>query len=344
MRDAQTRPYPPRKEEELPEILRLRRSAAGFLVGGTMAAVQQNGYGGRQVLITGAAGFIGARLGAILVERGAHVHGTWRNREPEDAEAIRWHRVDLADEAAVRRTLEAVAPDVVFHLASHVAGSRAPDLVPLTFRDNLVSTLNLLSAVTAGAGGRLVLTGSLEEPVPGSPDAPSSPYAAAKWAATGYARMFHLLYGTAVRIARVFMVYGPGQRDERKLVPYTIRAALSGEAPSLSGGTRPVDWIYVDDVVEALLALGAIDALDPVPVDVGSGEVHTVGDVAKRICRMVDPSLAPRRGELADRPHEQVRVADIKETRRRLGWSPRVGLDQGLRETISWYRDHPATT
>jgi nucleoside-diphosphate-sugar epimerase len=81
-----------------------------------------------------------------------------------------------------------------------------------------------------------------------------SPYAAAKFAASAYGRMFHALYHTPVTILRLFMVYGPGQQDLRKLVPYVTLALLKGEMPRVSSGVREVDRIYVDDVAAGYLA------------------------------------------------------------------------------------------
>lgn len=114
-----------------------------------------------------------------------------------------------------------VQPATVYHLASHVMG--APDLqhVLPTFRANLQSSVNLLTAAAETGCGRLVMTGSLAEPEPSRGEMfPVAPYAAAKWASSGYARMFHALYGVPVVLARVFMVYGPAQKDLSKLIPY----------------------------------------------------------------------------------------------------------------------------
>src|SRR5262249_24517954 len=135
-------------------------------------------------------------------------------------------------------------PDVVFHLAGEVTGSQAHDIVPSTLANNLASAVNLLTAVTDLGCDRLVPLGSGNEPVRRGP--PASPYAAAKWAQRSYAQMFHALYGTPVTIARPFMVYGPGQPDRRKVVPYSILELLRGEAPKLSNGQRKCDWVYID--------------------------------------------------------------------------------------------------
>ena len=168
--------------------------------------------------------------------------------------------LDLADGAAVGELIDKVRPDVVFHLASHVAGAREVELVAPTFDANLASTVHLLTAVTRHGCRRFIQVGSLEEPEPGEAVAvPSSPYAAAKMAASAYARMFHGLYGTPVVLARLFMVYGPAQKDLRKLIPYLVLSLLRGREPKLSSGSREVDWIYVDDVVDGLILAAECD-------------------------------------------------------------------------------------
>ena len=154
------------------------------------------------------------------------------------------------------RALDDVRPDWIFHLASHVTGARDLAVVLPTFHGNLTTTVNLLTAATEVGCQRLVLVGSLEEPELGTAEAvPASPYAASKWAASGYARFFHANYETPVAVARLFMVYGPEQEDSRKLVPYVTLSFLRGEAPRLTSGARQIDWIYVDDAVAGLLAV-----------------------------------------------------------------------------------------
>lgn len=296
---------------------------------------------GRTVLVTGATGFIGSRLAARLADDGATVHGVWRRTPPAGDEAIRWHQADLADADASRGLLRAIRPDVVFHLAGHVVGARGLEHVLPAFADNLASTVHLLvAAAELDRQPRMVLAGSLEQPDGDAATAvPSSPYAASKWAADAYVRMFHALYATSAVVARIFMVYGPGQRDLRKLVPYVTLALLRGERPELSSGTREVDWIFVDDVVAGLLALADADVAG-VTVDLGSGELVSVRGVVDRLVGLVGGDAAPAFGSLPDRPMEQVRVARADATAERIGWRARVGLDEGLARTVDWYRQH----
>ena len=227
--------------------------------------------------------------------------------------------------------MRTVEPDLIFHLASHVAGSRSLELVMPTFSGNLVTTVNLLAAATEIGCRRIVLTGSLEEP---SPEAdwlvPSSPYAAAKYAASTYARMFHNLYQTPVVILRLFMVYGPAQQDLKKLIPYVILSLLEGRAPQMSSGVRKVDWVYVDDVVNAYLAAATANAAEGHTFDIGSGTLIRVRDVVERLAEAVNPKVMPLFGAIPDRLYEQERVADVGRASAVLGWQPTTNLDEGL--------------
>jgi len=207
----------------------------------------------------------------------------------------------------------------------------------------LSPTVNVLHASVAVGCRRVVLDGSLEEPDRGSGAVPSSPYAASKWAGSVYARMFHELYGLSVVTLRLFMVYGPGQRDVRKLVPYTILTLLRGRAPEVSSGKREVDWIYVDDVADAFVAAAHIDGVDGEIVDIGSGELHSVRDIVERLTRLVAPEVEPLFGAVEDRPCVQVRRADTEMTAARLGWRPATRLDEGLSRTVDWYEERVAS-
>lgn len=290
-----------------------------------------------KILVTGASGFLGAELVRALAETGARVEAVSRQAQVSTRPNVRWWRADLSLAADVERLFQLTEPEVVFHLASRVTGKRELELVAPTFQANLASTVNLLVGATAHRCRRVVLAGSMEEPDVAAGEAPGSPYAVAKGAASLYARFFRALYGTPVVSARIFMVYGPGQQDTQKVVPYSILSALRGEAARLSSGARPIDWIYVGDVVEGLMRLGEVPDLEGETLDLGSGELVTVREVVERIANALE-APPPELGALPDRPLEPTRRARLERTAERLGWRPRVTLDEGLHRTIVWYR------
>jgi UDP-glucose 4-epimerase len=300
---------------------------------------RRDALAGKRLLVTGASGFIGARLCERAEELGAVVHGVSRRSSPDASPALRWEHLDLTDEAAVRALVGRVQPDVVLHLTSEVSGERSADVVLPMLRANLVTAVNVMLACHEAGCRRVVLAGSMEEPDFGDPDAVAqSPYAAAKWAALTYARMFRTLYELSVVHLRIFMVYGPGQRDLRKLVPYVTTSLLRGEAPELMSGEREVDWIYVDDVVDAFLAAAVTPGADSASLDIGSGKLVTVRSVVADLRRLVGGSVEPSFGARRDRKLERVRVADPATAAAVIGWRPRTSLEDGLARTVDFYR------
>jgi UDP-glucose 4-epimerase len=293
---------------------------------------------GERVVVTGASGFIGSHLCPRLVASGAEVHAVSRVKHTGNG-SVRWWQGDLAELTTARELLRAIKPDVIFHLAGHVQGARTLELIMPTFRSNLASTVNLMTAASEVGCRRIVLTNSMEEPpLTNGETVPSSPYAAAKWASSAYARMFHALFHLPVVILRVFMVYGPGQQDLRKLVPYVIMSLLRGEPPRLTPGQRMIDWVYVDDVVDGLVAAAAATGVHGMTVDIGSGELISIRAVVEHLIRLVGVPIDPLFGALAERPLEQTRVADTVRSHALLGWQPKTGMYEGLSHTVGWYR------
>lgn len=310
-----------------------------------------------KVLVTGARGFIGSQLCKRLVASGVELHAVSR-RQPADvmawwqliggdadgaacAAAIRWWNVDLVDLQATRELIRTVRPDVTYHLASLVMGSRSLEMVLPILQNNFLTTFNLLLATAENRAGRLVLAGSLEEPDHSYPE-PSSPYAAAKGAASQYARMFQALYQTEVVMTKISMVYGPAQADLTKLVPYVTTAFLRGVQPSLSSGLRLVDWIFVDDVVDGLIACAHASGADGRTVDLGAGEVLSIREVVQQLRELIPGAPEPLFGAVPDRPLERVRKTDIAASLKLTGWSPSTTLQAGLRRTVDWYKSRPA--
>ena len=239
---------------------------------------------------------------------------------------------------AARSLVRAIRPDTTFHLASLATGSRSLEMVLPVFQHNFVTALNLLMATAENSAGRIVLAGSFEEPDEIN-SAPCSPYAAAKWSASGYARMFHALYQIPVVIAKIFMVYGPGQLDHTKLIPYVTLSLLRGEAPKLTSGARLIDWIYVDDVVDGLIECAKILGINGRTVELGSGEMHSIRDIVQQLSDLMACPVEPQFGALADRPLERIKKADIADSYRLIGWQPSTSLRAGLTRTIEWYKN-----
>jgi UDP-glucose 4-epimerase len=307
-----------------------------------------------KALVTGARGFIGSALCRRLIASGVEVHAISRN-PPADglhwwrsvsgdrghsarASMIQWWNADLVEIEAARSLIRIIQPDVIFHLASLVTGSRNLEMVLPIFQNNFLTAFNLLMATAENSAGRIILAGSLEEPDEVD-SVPCSPYAAAKWSASTYARMFRALYQIPVVIAKIFMVYGPGQSDHTKLIPYVITSLLRGKAPKLSSGVRLVDWIYVDDVVEGLIRCTEVPGTDGSTVELGSGELISVRDVVQQLSDLVACGVEPEFGALPNRPLERVKKANIAQSYQLIGWQPSTPLREGLSRTIKWYKE-----
>jgi nucleoside-diphosphate-sugar epimerase len=232
-----------------------------------------------------------------------------------------------------------VKPEIIYCLASASRGGQDPELVLPTFENDLQTAVNALAAAREYGCRRVIMSGSLEEPILGcKPKAPSSPYAAAKAAARLYGRMFHQLYSVPVVILRVFMTYVQGQKDH-KIIPYTIQSMLKGLSPALASGTRLVDWIYVDDVIKALIAAATMPGAVGMEIDVGSGTLTAIREVVEHIRRLIQHAPEAGFGFLQDRANEEVQVADLEAAEKILGWTPSTSLSQGLSKTVEWYRD-----
>jgi nucleoside-diphosphate-sugar epimerase len=253
-------------------------------------------------------------------------------------ENLRWWQADVEDLDTTRRLVSEVKPDGIFHLGGLVNGAPELKLVVPTFHSLVTSTVNLLEVAAETGCRRVLLVGSLEEPTGSSREVcPTSPYGAAKWAASAYGRMFHNLFGLPVVIARTYMTYGPGQ-PTWKVIPSTILSLLRGEAPRLSSGRRELDWVYVDDVVDGLLLAASTPDIDGATVNLGSGRLTTLREVVAKLVELLAPEVRPIFHTLPDRPRSKERAANIAHTRATMGWVPATSLDDGLMRTVEWYR------
>ena len=240
------------------------------------------------MLLTGAAGFVGSRVARVLVERGYDVHAVVRDRPGPrllGVGGLRLERCDLADTHALGELVARVAPELCFHSA-WIATPGAY----LTSPENAVheAAAEQLGRALVDAGcRRLVALGTCFEYVPSetplsewSPLDPTTPYARAKHAA--HERLAQVCDGTATSLAwaRLFYLYGPYE-DTRRLVPAVTLALLEGRSVPTTAGEQLRDFLHVDDVARALVAVAESDFVGA--VNIASGRPVTVREIVERL-------------------------------------------------------------
>jgi UDP-glucose 4-epimerase len=289
---------------------------------------------GKRVLVTGASGFLCQHLCPRLQALGAEMHGTSRRARPAIA-SLRWWQTELTTTRNGESPFEAVDPASVYRLSAEVKGSPEPGMLLPTDRRLLTSTICLLVSVAHNHKLRLILVGSLEElDRPDAGASPTSPYSAAKTAASQYSRTGSRTYGAPVAVLRTFMGKGPGQ-PEWKLIPAILRSLFDNRPPQLSSGRHELDWIHVGDIADASAAEMAA-GVEGRMLEIGSARLTTIRSLVGLLVAYSGRNEEPvfgARPEKADRPP---RVADVAATTTFLGWNPTIELELGLHRTVDW--------
>lgn len=295
-----------------------------------------NNLAHKKILVTGASGFIGQHLVDALCALGADVYGTSRTPRESNVKNFTWLQGSFDDLSETKKILQELKPDIIFHLAGVVTASSDVNYVLPTYHSLLTSTINLLAVATDIGCERIVLAGSCTEP-DDNDLTPSSPYAAAKWAMSGYARMFHKLYSSPIVLVRPFMGYGPGQA-ESKVLSYVISSLLHNESPKLSSCSWVTDWVYIQDMVDGILAAAAIPGIEGEMLDLGSGIRISIKEIIEKIAKSIVTTGKPLFGALPDRQHDHTRIADTEHTFSKIGWRATTPMDTGLKNTIEYYK------
>jgi UDP-glucose 4-epimerase len=315
-----------------------------------------------RALVTGGAGFIGSNLVDALLERGAEVAvlddvstGRRENLEAALERGARLVEADVAEPEPVLELTAELRPDAVFHLAAQMDVRRSVAEPGFDARVNVVGTANALEAVRREApeaafvftstGGAIYGEGE-GRALPFAEDAaiePEAPYGQSKLAAEGYASFYRRVHGLAATSLRLGNVYGPRQdpRGEAGVVAIFCGRLTDGGRPTVFGdGLQTRDYVFVADVVEAMLA--AAERLRGGPGEAGVAEVYNVGtgietsviELAERLGALGGRGdFAPQLAEA--RPGEVQRCAiDPGRAGSDLGWHARTSLDQGLRITL----------
>ena len=313
----------------------------------------------KNVLVTGCTGLLGSWLVKDLVEKGANVTGLIRDWVPksnlilqDSINKINTVRGDINDYFLMERVLNEYEIDTVFHLAAQTIVSIANRNPMSTFDTNIKGTWNILEACRRNPTVERVIVASSDkaygehEILPYTEDAPlkgSHPYDVSKSCADLLAFTYHNTYGLPVCITRCGNFYGGGDLNFNRIVPGTIRSILSDERPIIrSDGTFIRDYIFIRDAVNAYLFLAEkMDELDIHGEAFNfSNEIQlTVLELTNQILRTMDKAdfepivLNDVKGEIK---HQYLSAAKAKSI---LGWSPAYTVEEGLKETIDWYKE-----
>lgn len=306
-------------------------------------------------LVTGAAGFIGARTSSMLVEDGHQVIGIDNLNDAYDVR-MKAHRLEalqrlpgfrfLKTDISSADELEAIATEKIagiIHLAAR-AGVRASVENPgLFYATNVLGTLNLLEIarrrgivkfVQASTSSIYGANPPYPTPETASSSEPLQPYAATKKAAEVLAHSYHYLHGLDVSVLRFFTVYGPAGRPD--LAMFRFCQWIHEDRPVRVNGTgeQSRGFTYLEDI-----ARGTILALKPLGFEVinlGGHEVITINRLIEELEGLIHKKARVEYGPM--NPADMMaNWADVSKARQLLGWEPKVGLQEGIRKLVAWY-------
>lgn len=297
-------------------------------------------------LITGVAGFLGSHLANRLVREGHQVRGLddLSTGDPQALDpGVHFTRGNVQDRPKLWTLLQDV--DCVYHLAARVYVAESI-LYPREYNDtNVGGTVSLMEAMRDVGVRRVVLASSgaiygEQETQPLSEEQaprPRSPYAVSKLAAEYYVRTIGMLWDIETVALRIFNAYGPGQQlppSQPPVVPYFLRQAIRNGSLVLHGdGSQTRDYVYVDDVVSAMIAAATAPQINGLVINVGSGIETSVADLARLVLKITDSQ-----SNLIENPKTSGGVsrmcANIALAEKRLNYKPSISLEEGLRLTL----------
>ncbi len=296
-----------------------------------------------RILITGGAGFIGSALANRLVRDGHEVRvlDNLTSGDPGSLDpAVLFTRGDVADIPKLWTLLQDVV--CVYHLAARVS---VPESIkyPRDYNHvNVGGTVSVMEAIRDAGVQRVVLASSgavygsqptqpLHEAMTPSPD---SPYAVSKLSAEIYVRTIGCLWGIETVSLRIFNAYGPGQQlpaAHPPVIPRYLKAALTGASLVVFGsGEQTRDFVYIDDVIDALVAASTAPDIDRQVINVGSGTETSINEVISTLENTLGRELEPIYNA-SGVSGVACMCADMTQARTLLGFTPRVTLGEGLR-------------
>jgi len=313
----------------------------------------------RPVAVTGATGFLGSHVTAVLTELGAHVVALVRDDVPPSPIGDAWTgRVamvsgDVADQATVERLLGDYEVRTTFHLAAQSQVGVANRNPVATFESNVAGTWAVLEACRRSPRVEQIITASSDKAYGAQPMLPYdegmpllaiNPYDVSKACADLVSQSYQRTYGVPVCVTRCGNFFGPGDRNWERLVPGTIRSLLRGERPLIrSDGTMVRDYLYVVDGALAYLQLAEAMAGDPSVIgEAFNFSTETPLNVLELVAMLQQAAGTDLEPDIrATATHEiDQQFLSAKKARERLKWQPRLSMGEAIAETVAWYRAH----
>ncbi|MDD5317371.1 MAG: GDP-mannose 4,6-dehydratase [Candidatus ainarchaeum sp.] len=310
---------------------------------------------GKTVLVTGATGMVGSHVAGMLLDRGASVVALARSRDPKsyffteglDSKAVLAYG-DLKDFDRVSNVVSRYEVDAIMHLGAQPIVPVALSEPLETLRSNVDGTFNVLEAARRSEKVKAVVVASSDKAygksavlpyVEGMPLSGDEPYEVSKSCSDLISIAYGKTYGLPVAVTRFGNIYGPGDLNFNRIVPGAIRAALTNTALEIrSDGKMIREYLHVDDAAEGYLRLAEkMDSAKGEAFNFSSGESLSVLEVVKKVGEAAGKKIGTRILSTARNEIPEQRLSSEKAAKA-LGWKARIGMAEGLKATLPWYR------
>jgi UDP-glucose 4-epimerase len=299
-----------------------------------------------RILITGASGFIGQHLSYALHEKEAYLIGFVRGAMTQQFLAEQYD-VDVLDEDAIRNLIHDIQPNFVVHLAASMNREADKNVYGEVYKTNLIGSLNVINGCMGlSALKKFIFLGSTDEygmlPAPlkeSDKEAPVNPYGASKLAVTEMLKSLSRSIQFPCVILRPTVVYGPGQ-GESMFIPALINTLIAGKNFDMTLGEQTRDFVYVDDLVQAIIKSFNATNVDGRVINISSGTPIRIDALAKITAKLFGESAESLLmfGAKEYRIGETMSYwADNNLAKDLLGWSPKVSINHGIKRTVDFF-------